>query len=82
MSDMLYEKRDKIAIFTMNRPERLNALGGTMNQDLRAALDDFVDDNCWVGILTGTGERAFSAGADLKEMSERQAGAEASAAPP
>lgn len=74
MPNMLYEKRDKVAIFTMNRPERLNALGGTMNQELRAALDDFVDDdNCWVGILTGTGERAFSAGADLKEMSERQA---------
>ena len=73
MPDLLYEKHaDRhYAIFTMNRPERLNALGGTMQQDLDAALLDFTNDiDMRVGILTGTG-RAFSAGADLKEMSER-----------
>lgn len=74
MSDLLFEKRGRYAIFTMNRPERLNALGGQMQEDLEAALDDFnSDSDCWVGILTGTG-RAFSAGADLKEMAERNAG--------
>jgi len=73
MADMLYEKRGNYAIFTMNRPERLNALGGTMTDDLQDALADFTNDpNMRVGILTGTG-RAFSAGADLKEMSERNA---------
>lgn len=73
MPDMLYEKRDHYAIFTMNRPERLNALGGTMQADLMAALEDFnADPEMRAGIVTGTG-RAFSAGADLKEMSDRNA---------
>ncbi len=68
MPDLLYEKRDHYAIFTMNRPERLNALGGTMQADLTAALADFrADPEMRCGILTGSG-RAFSAGADLKEM--------------
>ena len=72
MPDLLYEKRQHYAIFTMNRPERLNALGGTMQQDLAAALEDFTaDSEMRVGIVTGAGERAFSAGADLKEMSAR-----------
>jgi len=71
MPDLLYEKRQNYAIFTMNRPERLNALGGTMNDDLNDALADFTNDpSMRVGILTGTG-RAFSAGADLKAMTER-----------
>ena len=71
MPDLIYEKRDHYAIFTMNRPERLNALGGTMNDDFDAALADFTTDGKMrVGIVTGAG-RAFSAGADLKEMNER-----------
>ena len=64
MPDLLYEKRDRFAVFTMNRPERLNALGGTMMDDLSEALRDFnADPEMRCGILTGTG-RAFSAGAD------------------
>ncbi len=71
MADLIYEKRDRYAIFTMNRPERLNALGGTMNAELDVALDDFNSDPAMrAGIVTGTGH-AFSAGADLKEMNER-----------
>jgi enoyl-CoA hydratase/carnithine racemase len=71
MPDLLYEKREHYAVFTMNRPERLNALGGTMNEELQAALDDFTADPAMrCGIVTGAG-RAFSAGADLKEMNER-----------
>jgi len=71
MPEMLYEKHGNYAIFTMNRPERLNALGGQMNDDLNDALADFTNDpNMRVGIVTGNG-RAFSAGADLKEMTER-----------
>ncbi|MCX6020775.1 MAG: enoyl-CoA hydratase/isomerase family protein, partial [Chloroflexi bacterium] len=73
MPDMLYDKHDHYAVFTMNRPERLNALGGTMTDDLQDALQDFTNDPAMrVGILTGNG-RAFCAGADLKEMSERNA---------
>jgi enoyl-CoA hydratase/carnithine racemase len=71
MPDLIYEKRERYAIFTMNRPERLNALGGTMNEELNEALADFnADPAMRAGIVTGTG-RAFSAGADLKEMNER-----------
>lgn len=70
MPDLIYEKRDHYAVFTMNRPERLNALGGSMNEELQAALDDFTADPAMrCGIVTGAG-RAFSAGADLKEMNE------------
>lgn len=73
MPDLLYEKKDFYAIFTMNRPERLNALGGTMNAERQAAVDDFnADPRMRVGIVTGAG-RAFSAGADLKEMADRNA---------
>ena len=73
MPDLIYEKHieDHYAIFTMNRPERLNALGGAMGQELAEALRDFnTDDSMFAGIVTGNG-RAFCAGADLKEMSER-----------
>lgn len=68
-----YEKRGNYAIFTMNRPERLNALGREMNEGREAALADFnADPEMRAGILTGTG-RAFCAGADLKEMANRDA---------
>lgn len=71
MADLIYEKFDRYAVFTMNRPERLNALGGTMNSELDEALADFTADPAMrAGIVTGAG-RAFSAGADLKEMNER-----------
>jgi E-phenylitaconyl-CoA hydratase len=73
MPDVLYEKNleEHYAIFTFNRPDRLNALGGNLVKDLNAALADFNNDvEMRVGIVTGSG-RAFSAGADLKEMSER-----------
>ncbi len=73
MSDLVYEKRERYAVFRMNRPERLNALGGTMQQELTAALADFTADPAMrAGIVTGEG-RAFSAGADLKEMAARNA---------
>ena len=71
MPDLLYDKAERYAVFTMNRPERLNALGGTLMADLTEALADFnADPEMRAGILTGTG-RAFSAGADLKEMNQR-----------
>jgi len=75
MPDLLYEKHPEghYALFTMNRPDRLNALGGTSNRDLTEALLDFNNDvEMRVGIMTGQG-RAFSAGADLKEMTDRNA---------
>ena len=63
-----YKKEGRIAIFTLNRPEALNTLNLQALRELHEALVDFRDDNeLWVGIITGTGEKAFCAGADIKE---------------
>jgi crotonobetainyl-CoA hydratase len=62
-----YEKRNRIAVLTMNRPEVRNALHPPAHLEMTAAFDDFAaDDDCWVGIVTGAGDKAFSAGNDLK----------------
>jgi len=64
-----YEKQDKIAIFTLNCPEALNAMDPASAEELSRALIDFKDDDAlWVGIITGVGNRAFSVGADIKTM--------------
>ena len=64
-----YKKEGKIAIFTLNRPEALNAINPETFRELSQALIDFKDDDSlWVGIITGAGERAFCAGADIKNM--------------
>lgn len=67
--ELLYETIDdgKIAIITMNRPERMNASDPGMARRWVDAWTTFADDDdCWVAIVTGAGERAFSAGQDLK----------------
>jgi enoyl-CoA hydratase len=64
----LYEKRGKIAVMTINRPEALNAFTADMLRGMDAAFADFAaDDSLWVAILTAAGDRAFSSGMDLKE---------------
>jgi len=64
-----YKKEDKIAIFTINRPGALNALNIEALRELHEAMLDFKDDpDLWVGIITGAGEKAFCAGADVKEV--------------
>jgi len=64
-----YQKDGKIAIFTINRPDAFNAMNVAAAKELSAALADFRDDdNLWVGIITGSGEKAFCAGADIKDM--------------
>jgi enoyl-CoA hydratase/carnithine racemase len=66
---ILYEKKGHVAYITLNRPERLNALGTELGQQLREAENSFAEDkDAWVAIYTGAGERAFSAGRDLKEV--------------
>ncbi|MBM2825941.1 MAG: enoyl-CoA hydratase [Dehalococcoidia bacterium] len=73
---VLYEKRGHVGIITMNRPERLNALGGGLPQRVRHFWDEInKDDEVWVGILTGVG-RSFCAGADLRAAADRDAAAE------
>jgi len=62
-----YEKKGRIALITLNRPEALNALNGDVQRELHQAMVDFQDDDdLWVAVLTGAGDRAFSAGADIK----------------
>lgn len=64
-----YEKKGRIAYITFNRPEALNAFNPEMLQAFSDALIDFRDDNeMWVAIITGAGDRAFSAGADIKTL--------------
>ena len=68
---IIYEKRDRIAWITLNRAERMNALGRELGQARARALKDASDDNdILVVIFTGAGGKAFSAGADLKEGAE------------
>jgi enoyl-CoA hydratase/carnithine racemase len=63
-----YEKEGRIAIFTINRPEAMNAMNMAGIRELLEAMTDFRDDpKLWVGIITGAGERAFCGGADVKD---------------
>ncbi len=64
-----YKKEGKIAIFTINRPEAANSINVQTMQELHEAIVSFRDDpELWVGIVTGAGEKAFCAGADIKDM--------------
>lgn len=66
--DIIYEKRDSIAIATFNRPDSLNTFSDGMLREFQSLLEDVArDKNLQVLILTGTG-RAFSAGRDLKDL--------------
>ena len=70
-----YEKKGRIAIVTIKRPERMNALHPPANFELHEIWSDFERDrDVWVGILTGTGDKAFSAGNDLRYTAEHGMG--------
>src|SRR3954468_7664725 len=69
-----YEKRGRLAVVTLNRPEVMNALHLEAHLELKDIWEDFRDDpELWVAILTGAGERAFCAGNDLKATAGRTA---------
>ncbi|MEV6071767.1 enoyl-CoA hydratase [Nocardia sp. NPDC052001] len=74
MSDfetILLERKGRVALITLNRPKALNALNSQVLTDISAALDELENDNeIGAVVLTGS-ERAFAAGADIKEMSEK-----------
>ncbi|CAG9166676.1 enoyl-CoA hydratase/isomerase family protein [Cupriavidus respiraculi] len=72
-STLLYETRDGVALIRLNRPERMNAIGGSMKADLAHALFERarVDDAVRCVVITGAGDRAFCAGADIKERADR-----------
>lgn len=66
---LLCERREGIAYVTINRPEKLNALNRTVMEELRACFESIENDaEARAVILTGAGEKAFVAGADIKEL--------------
>lgn len=67
-----FEKDGRIARVTLDRPESLNAMDLRMHEELAEVWDEFgADDDLWVAVLSGAGERAFSAGQDLTELAGR-----------
>src|ERR1700759_3010408 len=70
------QDQGRLRIVTLNRPELLNALHADANDELAAVWDEFAArDDLWVAIITGAGERAFSAGNDLKVQAAGRRGA-------
>lgn len=67
-----YRKDGHVAHVCLNRPDRLNAMDLRMHEELRAVWDDFESDqDSWLAVLTGAGDRAFSSGQDLRELAAR-----------
>jgi len=66
---IIYEKNEGVATITLNRPEALNAFSKDVVEEVLHALEDVkTDESVRVVVLTGAGEKAFSAGADIKAM--------------
>jgi len=71
---ILVERRDRVAIITINRPEKRNALNIQTRAEGAAALDELrADDSIRVVVITGAGDKAFIAGADIAEFANRTA---------
>ncbi len=71
LENLLYEKKGPIAYVTLNRPKVLNALNQKTWENLHAAFEDVRDDPAVRGaVLTGAGEKAFIAGADISEIAQ------------
>ena len=69
LRNILYEKKGSIAYVTLNRPKVLNALSKPLMAELKAAFEDAREDSAMRGvILTGAGDKAFAAGADISEL--------------
>ena len=68
---ILVEKRDAVAIVTLNRPKQLNALNNQLIDELRRALAGFDADPAIAAVVLTGSEKAFAAGADIKEMAEK-----------
>lgn len=70
MEYVLYEKQDQIGILTLNRPKALNALNSAVVAELTGLLDEIAASDIRCLIVTGAGEKAFVAGADIAEMKD------------
>ena len=72
LETLLVERADRVAIVTVNRPDKRNALNTTVRQELVRVFDQLrADDETRVVILTGAGDKAFIAGADIGEFAQR-----------
>jgi enoyl-CoA hydratase len=68
---LLIDRHDRIAIVTVNRPDKLNALNAQVKAELKGIFQEIqTDSEVDVAILTGSGEKAFVAGTDIKELTE------------
>ena len=66
---LIYEKKGKVTYITLNRPQARNAFDPETVKEMSDALVDFRDDDdLWVGIITGIGDKAFAAGADIDKL--------------
>ncbi|MBI4307785.1 MAG: enoyl-CoA hydratase/isomerase family protein [Chloroflexi bacterium] len=80
---LIYDKKERVAVITLNRPDALNSLDPDTLAELHKALVDFRDnENLWVAIITGAGQRAFCAGADLTKTIPRMLDAQQPWRPP
>ncbi|MFM6949608.1 MAG: enoyl-CoA hydratase-related protein [Novosphingobium sp.] len=72
--NILVEQRGAVTLITLNRPQALNALNAAVLEDLIVAFAAFeADPSQRCAVLTGSGEKAFAAGADIKEMADKPA---------
>jgi enoyl-CoA hydratase/carnithine racemase len=70
------ERRGRVEILTINRPEARNAINGEVSKGMSDALDELENDpECAVVVVTGAGDKAFSAGMDLKAFASGEGGA-------
>lgn len=70
---ILVETRERVGLIRLNRPEALNALNGVLLHELMDVLKSFdADDDIGAMVITGS-EKAFAAGADIKQMSDASA---------
>lgn len=74
MGTLTYEVQGHVAVIHLNRPDRMNTLGGTMKTDLAHVFFEQAgqDDNVRAVVITGTGDKAFCAGADIKERAAQE----------
>lgn len=71
MGAVIYETKGRVGYITFNRPEKMNAMNYELTDGVHTALADINNnDDIWVGIVTGAGDKAFCAGADLFEKHE------------
>jgi crotonobetainyl-CoA hydratase len=72
---VLFERHDRVALVTFNRPAVLNAINYEMSVRCGEIIEEIAqDDDLWVVVLTGAGDRSFSAGADLRDAANRKPG--------